>query len=73
MQCCIRLKGHLDPSWQDWFEGLAIVHAASGTTILRGRLSDQAALYGVLLKLRRLNLVLLSLATSESSQEEERL
>lgn len=73
MRYRIRLKGHLDSSWQEWLEGSAIVHSASGTTVLYGRVPDQAALYRVLLKLRRLNLALLSLATSESSQEKERL
>ena len=73
MRYRIRLKGHLDTSWQEWLEGAAIVHTASGTTILSGSLPDQAALYRVLLKLRNLNLALLALAISESSQEEERL
>lgn len=56
----IRIKGCLDPNWSDWFEGMEIVHIAEGETALVGPLLDQAALYGVLLKLRDLGLVLLA-------------
>jgi hypothetical protein len=53
--------GHLDPSWEDWFEGLEITHEEQGSTLLTGSLRDQAALYGILLKIRQLGLTLLSL------------
>ena len=66
MRCHIRIKGHLDPSWQDWFEGLAIVHEDEGTSRLSGSLRDQAALYGILEKIRGLGLTLLALETSEA-------
>lgn len=66
MRCHIRIKGHLDPSWQDWFEGLAIVHEDEGTSRLSGSLRDQAALYGILVKIRGLGLTLLALSTSET-------
>ena len=72
MHVQIHVRGHLDPSWQPWLEGLQIVHEQDGTSLCSGMLQDQAALYGVLLTLRRLNLALLSLASSESPQEEER-
>lgn len=65
MECRIYLKGHLDPSWQEWLGGLTILHQPSGTTLLIGSLPDQAALHGVLVTLRRLNLSLLSLETGE--------
>ena len=52
MQCRIRVKEHLDISWQEWFEGLQITHEEEGTTLICGSLQDQAALYGVLLKIR---------------------
>ncbi|HLZ56267.1 MAG TPA: hypothetical protein VKR06_04900 [Ktedonosporobacter sp.] len=68
MQCRISLKGHLDPSWQEWLGGLTVLHQASGTTLLTGSLPDQAALQGVLVTLRRLNLNLLALETDEASQ-----
>lgn len=71
MQCCIRIKGHLDPSWQEWFEGLEIVHEPAGTSRLSGSLKDQAALYGVLAKLRGLGLAVLALQTSDVSLAEE--
>ena len=57
----IRVEGHLDLSWQQWFEGLELRHEESGTTLLVGVLPDQAALQGVLLKISRLGLTLLSL------------
>ena len=65
MECCIRLKGHLDASWQEWLAGLIIGHEANGTTLLTGHLPDQAALYGVLATVHRLNLSLLELAVHE--------
>jgi hypothetical protein len=65
MQYLIRVKGHLDPSWQAWFAPLRLTHEATGMTTLSGTLPDQAALYGVLLKLDRLGLTLLGVASSE--------
>jgi hypothetical protein len=67
----IRLQGHLDPGWQDQFEGLRVEQQETGTTLLSGTLPDQAALYGVLLQMVRLGLTLLSLETSEASGDEE--
>jgi hypothetical protein len=65
VQCSITIKGHLDPSWQDWFDDLQPRSEPSGRTVLHGSLVDQAALYRVLLKIRRLGLVLVSLDTDE--------
>ena len=65
MHVSIRIKGHLDPGWQEWLEGLQIVHEADGTSWLSGTLSDQSALYGVLNKIDRLSLTLLSLERRE--------
>ena len=65
----IRIKGHLDASWQQWFVPLQIGLEPSGTTILVGSLPDQAALYGVLLKLDRLGLTLLSLEADEARRD----
>jgi hypothetical protein len=56
----IRLKGHLEARWVDWFDNLSVAHAADGTTTLTGPLIDQAALYGLLRKLRDLGLPLLA-------------
>ena len=71
MRYHIRIRGHLDPSWQAWFEGLELVQEQEGTTLFSGPLQDQAELYGVLGKIRGLGLTLLSLETLESSQDEE--
>jgi hypothetical protein len=56
----IRLKGHLEARWVQWFEGLAITLEENGTTLLSGSLVDQAALHGILKKVRDLGLTLLS-------------
>jgi hypothetical protein len=56
----LRVKGQLDPRWSEWFEGLTISHEEDGSTLLAGPVMDQAALYGILLKLHDLNLPLLS-------------
>jgi hypothetical protein len=55
----IRIRGHLDPTWSAWFDGLTVVHADDGTTELAGRLVDQAALFGLLARLRDLGATLL--------------
>lgn len=69
MYYTIRVRGHLDPSWQDRFGGLSIEQQETETTLLSGRLADQAALHGVLLQIIRLGLTLLSLETSEVQHE----
>ncbi len=56
----IRVRGHLDLSWSDWFEGLKISYASDETTDLFGIITDQAKLFGILTKLHNLNLQLLS-------------
>jgi hypothetical protein len=71
MHVAIRIKGHLDPSWQPWLGGLQIEHEEAGTTLLSGPLPDQAALQGVLLQIIRLGLTLLSLETSGASPQQE--
>ncbi len=56
----IRVKGHLDNQWSDWLEGLQMKFCDNGEMILTGNVVDQAALLGILNKLNRLNLTLLS-------------
>ena len=56
----IRIKGHLDDSWADWFEGLTITLTEDGDTLLTGLVADQAALFGLLKKVRDLGLPLVS-------------
>jgi hypothetical protein len=56
----IRLRGRLDDRWAAWFEGLTLSRGDDGTTVLRGRVADQAALHGVLGKVRDLGLPLVA-------------
>jgi hypothetical protein len=67
----IRIKGRIDEHWSDWFAGLEISHAAQDETILTGEVVDQAALYGLLAKLRDLGLALVSVKQVESEQQLE--
>ena len=64
----IRLKGHLDARWANRFEGLSLSYGSDGTTILSGPVIDQAALHGVLRKVRDLGLPLLLVMEVESGQ-----
>ncbi len=57
----IRVQGHLDQGWSAWFEGLTITYDGDDYTVLRGRLADEAALHGVLIKVRDLALPLIGL------------
>jgi hypothetical protein len=56
----IRLQGRLDDRWAEWFDGMTIEPAPHGITILRGHIVDQAALHGVLARLRDLGIPLIS-------------
>jgi hypothetical protein len=56
----IRIKGHLGPQWADWFGGLSITLEDDGETLLTGPVVDQAALYGLLRKVRDLGMPLIS-------------
>ncbi len=56
----IKIKGHLDARWQDWFDGFTISLTDDGNTILSGVVADQAALHGVFKKIRNLGLTLIS-------------
>ena len=59
MKYTIKIKGHLDMKWADWFDGMQIIHENDGTTTLKGTVIDQAALQGILKKIRNLNLELI--------------
>jgi len=56
----IRLRGRLDQRWASWFDGMTVSTDADGTTLIRGPVADQAALHGLLARLRDLGLPLLS-------------
>jgi hypothetical protein len=62
----IRIRGHHDPAWSTWFDGLAISQEEDGKTTLAGALVDQAALYGLLSRLRDLGATLLAVERLEA-------
>ena len=64
-RCEIRLKGRLDARWAAWFDGLSISHESDGDTVIQGPVADQAALYGLLRKVRDLGLPLVSVICVE--------
>ncbi|HSB03029.1 MAG TPA: hypothetical protein VLE49_20430 [Anaerolineales bacterium] len=66
----IRLKGHLDDQWTDWFGGLTITLEENGDTLLTGPVVDQAALFGLLKKVRDLGLPLVSIDCVEPGKQE---
>jgi D-methionine transport system ATP-binding protein len=63
----IKFKGHLAHHWRDWFDNLSLTHTETGETILAGPVKDQAALYGILIKIRDLALPLLSVTQTGPS------
>jgi hypothetical protein len=67
----IRLEGHLGGQWTEWFDGLTITLDDNGDTILTGPVIDQAALHGLLGKVRDLGIPLLSVNQVMSDQEQE--
>jgi hypothetical protein len=64
----IRVKGHLGHEWTDWFEGLTIMLEEDGDTLLTGPVIDQAALHGLLKKVRDLGMPLVSVSPFEHGQ-----
>ena len=66
----IKISGHLDPGWSDWFAGMKLAHLEGNVTLLSGPLVDQAALHGVLERIRDLNLSLISVICGGSSTQD---
>jgi hypothetical protein len=64
----IRLKGHLDSRWAEWFDGLSLTNSSDGTTVIHGFVLDQAALHGLLRKVRDIGLQLISVTRVEPDQ-----
>lgn len=64
----IRLKGHLEPRWAAWFDGLTLTQETDGTTVIRGSVIDQAALHGLLSKVRDLGLPLIAVTQIDLKQ-----
>jgi len=67
----IRLKGHLGSHWTDWFDGLTITLEEDGETLLTGPVIDQAALHGLLKKVRDLGMPLVSVSPLEHGQADQ--
>jgi len=67
----IKLKGHLDTKWAEWFYGMTITHESDGTTTLRGPLPDQAVLHSILLKIRDMNLTLIIVRKVNNANQNE--
>jgi hypothetical protein len=63
----IRINGHLDLTWSDWFDGMTIIHEDHGETLLAGTVADQAALHGLLARVRDLGIQLISVNPVETS------
>ena len=71
MQYEIRVAGHLETRWAAWFDGLSVTTERGGTTVLRGPVVDQAALHGLLQKLRDVGVPLISLTQVPSDEAPE--
>lgn len=67
----IRVRGELDDRWAEWFDGLDITLNGDGTTVVVGDFQDQAAIHGVLERVRDLGLSLISVTTTPPSQTDE--
>jgi hypothetical protein len=64
----VRINGHLDARWAAWFDGLSVRHGSDGTTVLSGPIADQAALHGVIQRVRDLGLPLVSVTQVETDR-----
>ena len=69
----IKIKGHLEERWTEWFEEMTFTHEKDGTTTLYGPLPDQTALHSILRKIRDLNLQLISVRQVNLDAEDESL
>jgi len=65
----IKIKGHLDSVWTEWFAGLEMHYLKGGVTLLSGFLPDQTALHGLLKRIRDLNLILISVTSDNPTDK----
>lgn len=66
----IRLTGHLDAHWTAWFDGMTVSRQSDGTTVISGPVADQAALHGLLQRVRDLGLPLVSVERLDADQSD---
>ena len=66
----VKIQGYLDQYWSDWFTGLKVTHLEGNETLLCGLLTDQAALHGLIERIRDLNLTLISVNSSSPSTQQ---
>ena len=71
MKVEIRVKGHLDKNWTEWLDGFTLTHTEQDETILTGSVQDQAALYGLMAKLRDLGVKLIAINFGEQAANSE--
>jgi hypothetical protein len=69
---CIRIREHIDPCRAAWFEGLVVTSLENGETLLTGPVADQAALHGLLGRIRDLNLTLIAVTPAEPADQGQR-
>ena len=67
----LKIQGHLHERWSEWFGGLALVHQNDGTTTLRGAVTDQAQLHGLLAKVRDLGVTLISVTRVDTPRKRQ--
>ena len=68
----IRIQGRLEARWSAWFDGMSLTRGEDGSTVLRGQVSDQAALHGLIQRVRDLGLTLLEVTHEDGHPSQER-
>ena len=68
----VRVKGHLDGRWAAWFDGMGLTHEADGHTVIHGPVVDQAALHGLLQRVRDTGMPLVSVTRIDDDRDTER-